>query len=391
VLLGGWLWLWLDGQRAARDAQVAEQVDAALDEADRAGRRGDWTEALAAVERARGLATSGLADAVEAEAGPIENAAWEAAETANLAERRAALRSKLRRIASLIGSSSADQGPAYASAFEIAGIEFGTLTDDEVVARLRETGLEIELCLSLDDWARELRRIAGGNTEESKRLLRIAIRTDGDETRREIRAAENKGDIGPLKPLAEAGLGSDAPVATVRALAGALAGGGQREAALDLLRRTAEDTLDDHDLHVDLARTLLAEQHPLAEMQASLANEALEYLTAALAMRPSNPVTLRLAGRAHALAGEPSEATWRFGAALKSDTTLEPELTANGDALDQMLLASALSAGGRMGPAREALVRGRAKIEDEGTTGVLRAVLETVSGELEQSPGAGND
>ena len=157
------------------------------------------------------------------------------------------------------------------------------------------------------------------------------------------------------------------------------------------MRRAAESTRDDHDLHADMARTLLAEQHYMAEAQSAQADEALEYLTAALVLQPSNPVTLRLAARAHALAGEPTEASFRFGAALESDVTLEPALTADGDALDQLLLASSLGQAGRGVSAHAALGRARAMIGDEGATEVLRAVLDTVRSELQNTQGDGND
>ncbi len=167
-----------------------------------------------------------------------------------------------------------------------------------------------ELANALDQWTflRRLgirRRPPSRDGDRALRLVRIAKAADPDPWRNRLRdtltqTAEDRGRaVEALRRLAATADPEHLPEASVTRLAWALASHVSRDLAIDLLLRTQRVHPDDFWVNQDLASLLAASGRP---------DEAVRFLSAALAIRPRSELALRQLGEALRATGRTDEA-----------------------------------------------------------------------------------
>jgi tetratricopeptide (TPR) repeat protein len=278
LLAGGWMWV--EGDRAARQAERARQesetrsaVQARLDEATDHQRRAEWPEAQAALERAAGHLGAG---------GPEE-----------LQQRLAQVRTDLLMVARLdeirmrresISNDTLDLDipsalAAYAAAFRDYGL--GVEGDERaVVERLQQSTIKEQLLAALDDWAEHT-----PDKALCAHLMAVARRVDPDPWRDRFRDPAARADAATIKRL-----DSEAPVTKLSPII--------LEGLADRLRRVDGDAVgrlrqalrqypSDFLLNIALGRNLYYRAERLPREQGKLLREeAIGLLRAGLATRP---------------------------------------------------------------------------------------------------------
>jgi tetratricopeptide (TPR) repeat protein len=324
VLLAGGNGLWWLQRRAT--AQGVARTE--LSEAGRHLEREQWNEGLAAVQRARaaldGLwADAGLRQQAEALGRDLEMV-------------RQLQEARLRAAAIRDGYYDYEAASAaYAEAFDGYGLDVEGLKPDVAAKRIRSRPIHRHLAAALDHWA-ALRR----NPKEKawRRLVAVARLADPDPWRDRLRdVLEGKGRV-DLKALAGSARAEELTPATA-ALLGNLsletpAAERVAEMLLEVRRRHPSDFWVNH----ELALCLYTLRPPRLE-------EAIRYLTAAVALRPDSPGAHGQLGNALADAGWLDEAIaeYREAIRLKKD---DPGARINlGNALaDKGLLDEAIAA-----------------------------------------------
>ncbi len=261
-------------QRAARFAQVLAEARALRDRAVReAGDPAAWRDALAALERAEGRGPEVEALRDEIQAGLDE------------AERGVRLRQELVEVRANqqdVGAEGTDA--AYAAAFRDAGLDLDALEPDEFARRLgrQPAAVVIEVSAFLDDWS-AVRREANRPVASWRKPMEAARLADPDPYRDRLRAILLAEDRRPqaevLRALAAAPESAELPAPTAVLLGRTLAGVGQAEAAVALLRAAAGRHPGDVWVNYYLARAL-------ERLRPSAREEAVRYYTAARALRP---------------------------------------------------------------------------------------------------------
>jgi len=300
LTLGGWSYL--VRQRTARLMATTQVVTEALAEAERlrgqaqSAAIGDltkWSEALAAARHARALLAEGEADealhrrvaAVLADFGREHAAAeTQAAEV----ERDRKLLAELETIRGNRGEHW-DQKQTdidYAAAFRAFGIDPDKLDPEEAGKQIAGRSQPLELASYLDDWAVQRRAARGEKDEASwRRLLAAARAADPDPWRAALRDQIGRGDLEALRRLSanEKDFGAQSPPSLVL-LAGALKGRGDRALAEQVLRRAWQIKPDDFWVNEEFG-TL-----KWTGSSFDTPDEAVRYLSAAVAIRPCSSV-----------------------------------------------------------------------------------------------------
>ncbi len=263
-------------ERDSRRAQALAETTVLLGKARRgSGDPGLWREALAALQRVEVLGTDTRADALRDE---IEGGL-------NSAERGVKLRQQLIEIRANkeeAGVISSDE--AYAAAFRAAGMDLNVLEPAEFALGLRNQAepVMIELAAFLDDWS-AVRRDAGRTIAAWRKPIEAARLADPDAYRNRLRTILLAEDWRPasetLKALAVVPEAAELPAPTAVLLGRALAGLGETQTAVALLRSVVARSPGDLWVNYHLALTL-------DRLRPSAREDAARYYTAARAIRP---------------------------------------------------------------------------------------------------------
>jgi serine/threonine-protein kinase len=307
---------WVARDRAARSEATAREVTAAFHEAsrllDRArldpkGELSRWAEATQAAEQARLLL-------VRSEVEPelrrrVEDLASTASRERGLAETGIKDRRMVERLVEIHADIALhfDMRRAeaeYAAAFRDYGVDIDQLDPKGAGARLAVSPVAAELANALDQWT-YIRRGHRRDPEGARRLVDVAKATDPDPWRNQLRdtLAEMDTDrartVEALRRLAVSANPEKLPEASATRLASALSSTGDREIAIDLLRRSQRAHPDDFWLNWDLASQL---------RRSGRVDDAIRYYSVALAIRPQSAAALRDLGETLRAAGRTEEA-----------------------------------------------------------------------------------
>jgi tetratricopeptide (TPR) repeat protein len=309
---------WVVRDQAARQARIASDLQTALDQAERSQKEGKWPQAQAAAKRAEALLADGNAEQALAERVRrlLRELAQEEADgqlvarldeirllqaEVNVKEDRFALERAL---------------PEYRRAFQSYGLRVEKTAPEEAAALVRRRAPAVRgtLVAALDHWLDLARR---EKAPEVRWLERVLGRADPDPWRQRLRAARAQRDRKALEKLAR---DVDAPAQPPQALwllDRALHATGAREGAVGLLRRAQAAFPGDFWINESLGMALRDAQPPQYE-------EAIRFLSVAVALRPSSAGARINLGGALAARGRLDEAvaTYRQALALRPDYAL---------------------------------------------------------------------
>jgi serine/threonine-protein kinase len=315
VLVGGAGWRAVESARAERARAVALAVDAQLDEAARLEGLRQWAGAVAAAELARELTRTGdaseaLRDRSAKALAEIEERWDSARETARRDAETAELVRRLEEVR-LLHAEPSQVDAEYVLAFR----DFGVDVEDvqAAVAEIRMRNGAAKLVPALDHWASLRRRHEG--LPDPDRLVAIACAADPDAPRNEIRRAAANAE--KLRGLAARADVARTPGRTFGLLALLLMEVDDAAAAVTLLREAVAEHPGDLWLNRDLAEAVTRLEPPRRE-------EALRYLTAAAALRPTSAGLWRALGIAQHRAGEHEEAARSFQRAIAFSWSVSP-------------------------------------------------------------------
>jgi serine/threonine protein kinase/tetratricopeptide (TPR) repeat protein len=262
LVLSGGGGLWLQGQRVARDRDVAGH----LEEAERWERQGNWPQALRAVERAEGRLAGGGPAALRRRA---EQVLERAQFVADLEEIR--LKSSATREGNYDHARAAQ---AYAKAFTSRGWDFQALGAEEIADQIRASPIRVQLVAALDDWGRNT---APADFAGRAKLLTVARLAEEDQLRRQLRDLAMHKDWAALERLARHEAVLDQPPSSLMFLSFLLYDG-KSSSSVDLLRRAQQRYPDDFWLNFELGVQLSASKKW---------DEAIAFYRGAVAVRPS--------------------------------------------------------------------------------------------------------
>jgi tetratricopeptide (TPR) repeat protein len=300
LTLGGGAWLWLKTERDVRTAQVAREVNDALNRATalREKARVATVGSTAFFARAREQAQRALA---LAENGPAEETLKEQVRNlqAELDEER-----KDRRLLTALEEAFLAQAetlsenrfaseravPKFREALRAYGMPAGEGEPAAVAARIRQRPSPVRegLLAALDEWnyiAAHPSRVVSEPHQDWLRAVLVAAEPQDGWSRRFRAAREKKGTKERQKALERLAARSDVrevPAPSLTRLARQLQSAGSVEAAARLLRRAQRRHPADFWINHDLGKTLQKVSPPQRE-------EAARFLTAAVALRPESP------------------------------------------------------------------------------------------------------
>jgi tetratricopeptide (TPR) repeat protein len=272
---------WIVRDQAARQAKNAGDIQTALDEAQRSRTEGKWPRAQAAARRAEALLQDGTTDPALAE--KVHGLLGELAEEENDVRLVTELE-KLR----LLQAEVKNEGffleralPDYRQAFDDYGLRPDTMMPEEAAARLRRRPPAVlgTLMAAMDHWLILARY---KKAPEADWLARVLALADTDAWRQAMRAARTRNDGKALERLAREVDVTAQPPETLFLLDTSLRQRGALEASVMLLRRAQEAFPGDFWINHDLGMALRTCRPPRYE-------EALRFLTAAVALRPDSP------------------------------------------------------------------------------------------------------
>jgi serine/threonine-protein kinase len=284
--------IWMQRQRALRQAETASHVSAALDRATAAYGRAEashdlalWEQAASEIDRAQALADAG--DPTPDLSSRTRDLAQRIHSRAESMRRETQLESSNRELLAKLQEFHAPSGePDYptdwsrtdaqfAQAFRDHGLDVDALPTASAAEAIRARGIDVEIAAGLDEWAAARRN--GGRKAAADRLTEIAVLTDPDVTRARLRAALARGDASELVRFARTEDLTAYPAMTLNLLTSALDNAGATAEALIVARVAERRKPDDFVSNVYLARLL--RDRPA---------EAARYFEAALAIRSDN-------------------------------------------------------------------------------------------------------
>jgi serine/threonine protein kinase/Flp pilus assembly protein TadD len=273
VLLGG-TGGWLIQRRLAAEAEARQ----ALAEAQAWQKQARWPEARGAARRAEGLLT-GAGDHTE-----LRQRVRELLEDLQMVEELEKIRldqsQPVHRLdgGTALNISGADA--AYVQFFHEHGMNVEAL-GLEAGAWIHRRSIAEELAAALDNWAMARRQVKGKDDGSWKQLLDIARVADPDERRTQVRQALERDNRAALEELAHAA-GADLSPTTLVLVSNALQRLGASAPAIALLREGQRRYPGDLWLNYNLADLLVEAEPPQPQ-------EALRFVSVALALRPQNP------------------------------------------------------------------------------------------------------
>jgi serine/threonine protein kinase/Flp pilus assembly protein TadD len=274
---------WVVRDRAARQARAAADLQAALHEAQRARDDRKWPQAEAAARRAEALLADGAADAELA--GRVQRLLRELAEE----EADGRMVARLEEVRLLQAAVNEQENrfaleramPEYRRAFETYGCRAGETAAGEAAARIggRPPAVRGTLVAALDHWL-DLAREA--KASELSWLGEVLAAADADPWRQRLREARRTRDRRALEQLAREVDVTRQPPQALFLLDRSLQAVGAVDSAVALLRRAQEAFPGDFWTNQNLGTTLA--QGPSPQL-----DEAIRFLTAAVALRPDSP------------------------------------------------------------------------------------------------------
>jgi serine/threonine-protein kinase len=294
---------WVLGDRATRKKETAREANAALADAAQRQDEGRVPEALAAARRAAWLVDTGVADAA-------------------LRQRVQARRADLELVADLedarLQVSAVKEGHfdwelgdrLFAEAFQRARLDVEALSAEEAGQRIRESSVATEVAGALDYWALNRRNSRGSADRSWQHLLRVAREADPDAWRDRVRDALGRLDQQALHDLAKSEDVSRQPLLTLAVLGTALVWVGAVEPAEALLRQARQKHPGDFWINHTLGQALTKARPPRRD-------EAIRFLTAAVALRPQSPGVHQNLGIALSKQGQLEEAIAEFREAIR--------------------------------------------------------------------------
>jgi eukaryotic-like serine/threonine-protein kinase len=307
---------WIMREQAARHARRTAELRAALDEAQRFRAEGVWPEAQAAAKRAEALLHDATAEPalVQRVQRLLRTLAEQEADRLLIARLEAI---RLRQ-ANVIDDRFAfpQSRVEYQQAFGAYGLRMDVTTPEQAGAILgrRPTSVRSTLLAALDDWSILARDEKAPEADWLKQVLAVA---DSDRWRQGVRDAWEKNDRQEMEKLARDVDTAVQPPEALFVLEVGLARRGATEAVLALLRGAQQafpgDFWINHDLGMALGRC-----HPPQN------EEAIRFLTAAVALRPDSAGMRLDLGKTLARAGRLDEAllACRQSIGLKPDFSM---------------------------------------------------------------------
>jgi serine/threonine protein kinase/tetratricopeptide (TPR) repeat protein len=278
---------WSVRDRAARQAMIAADLQASLEKALQSREEGKWPQALASAKRAERLLQDGPADPtlVEQVQTLLRQLAEEEADgrmTALLEElrlRQADTDAKNNRF--LLEKR---VRPDYQQAFRNYGLRPDAMKPREAAELLqsRKPAVRATLLAALDDWLILARHEKGPEADWLEQVLSLA---EDAAWRRRLRAARQRNDLPALEQLAKEIDPASQPPESLYILTRALCQRGAQQTAVAVLRRAQEAFPGDFWINHNLGMALQECRPPRYE-------EAIRFLTAAVALRPRSPGAL---------------------------------------------------------------------------------------------------
>jgi serine/threonine protein kinase/Flp pilus assembly protein TadD len=300
---------WVVRDQAARQAKNASDIQAAVDEAQRSRREGKWPQAQAAAKRAETLLHDGATEPALTE--QVQGLLRELAED----EADSRLVSRLEQLRLLQAEVKNEVFflqralPDYREAFHDYGLRPDTMTPEEAAAHLlRRPPAVLGTCMAaMDHWLILARFKKASETDWLARVLSVA---DTDPWRQRMRAAREGNDRPALEKLAREVDVTVEPAESLFLLDRSLRQRGALDAAVKLLRRAREAFPGDFWINHDLGTALRDCRPPQYD-------EAIRYLTAAVALRPDSAGAILDLGRALLSQGRLDEAIETIRKAIK--------------------------------------------------------------------------
>jgi serine/threonine protein kinase/Tfp pilus assembly protein PilF len=287
---------------AIRLEAIEEQAINALDEATALQDRAKWAEALEAAKRAEGFLAAEGSQELHARVRQVRK---DLEMLLHLDEIR--LPRPVRGVERTYDVAGADA--SFAQAFREYGIDLESLEPGEAAERIRSRSIRLELAVALDAWAELRRRRLKGDDTSWKRFLAVARAADPDEWRNELRDAWELARTDRLNKLALSAESSKLPLHTWFLLS--LFGGSlDKEREIPILRQAQRMFPDDFWINHKLGDALMT-------VWPTQTDEAIQYYTAALALRPHNLRTRIDLGFALRHKGRWDDALAVFGTALE--------------------------------------------------------------------------
>lgn len=287
-------------QRNTRISRQVESIQEALFASTTAAQQGQWSAALAHVERVRGLPD--LTDVPLDLRNRVEQAfaAAAAAVNADATERARVTRNAgllkdlaLNRVSELIQIEYEPDWRTvdahFARTFQRFDLDPDVGEIPAVIERLAATGIPMEFAGVLDEWANYRKR--AHNLAGSSRLVQLARQLDPDPVRNKIRDALETKDIATMLSFAGSLDAAQVSPLTLRILARALAQSGELEASIRCARTAQRAFPDDFTTNLALA-------HGLWNRGRKYADEAVRYYTSARSIRPDSIEALLGLGQA---------------------------------------------------------------------------------------------
>lgn len=272
---------WMAREQHIRHTVANAIATNALDDADQHVERSDWRSALVAAQRADDLLSGSNIS------GPLATRAGELVRDIQMVL-------KLEELALEGDFPTESRGAAYLNAehsysklFRDYGVDVELLDRDVVASRIRASAIRLELASALDTWATWRRRSPGNLYPDKlgKPLIDLARLVDPDPERNRVRdALECVTTQARAKAYASLNLSIEdnfLPLRTALSLAAILNKHGNDAEALRVLRSAQTKYPSDFRVNALLANTLMLSEPPKTE-------EALQYYTAACALRPDN-------------------------------------------------------------------------------------------------------
>ncbi|HKB06144.1 MAG TPA: protein kinase [Gemmataceae bacterium] len=306
VLLGGLAWVVSD--RAARRARTAFEVNQFLQRADALYADNKLPEAVAEVQKARGLlGTAGGDDEdlhrrVQQRLAELETAA------------------KLEEI--LMDS----EGPAvrdhayaeYTRVFQEYGIDVEALSTEEAAARIADSNIKLDLVLALDRWVSSLRFDSRGlDPARWHRLQAISRAADPDPWRLRYNAASETKDLKALRELADGADPSRLRTRVLAALGESLRVSGDVKASVAFLRKVQRQYPADYSINASLGWSLRSLNPPKWD-------EAIIFRSIAVAVRPQSAIANWHLGYSLHLVGKLDEAMPYYQTTIDLDSSHAP-------------------------------------------------------------------
>jgi tetratricopeptide (TPR) repeat protein len=311
VLAGSIGWIMRD--RAARRARLTAELHVAVEESHRLQKEGKWPQAQAAAARAEALLGYGAVDLAMAERvkGLLRKLADEQADV-TLLESHEAIRLRQADVEDnhfVLGHSRKE----YEQAFRTHGLYSNAIAPAEAARALsrRSRPVRATLLAALDHW---LILASHEKAPEASWLKQVLALADSDPWRQGVRSAREKNDRQAMEKLAREVDTAEQPPEALFVLEMGLRQRGSSAAALALLRRAQQAFPADFWINHDLGMAL-------NQCQPHQHDEAIRFLTAAVALRPDSPGVRYNLGNALAFAGRLDEAkvVYRQAIGLKPD------------------------------------------------------------------------